>query len=219
MKMIHFLIMGAIGLIFIGASIAGLALYGSRNKENGVFEKSVQASVDSLRKAINSENSLLREISKDLSECKISTQNIGDTLSNILSELNKIKRNISKRTTYESQLKALSENVIDGLDVLLAIKDTVNDEAEKRTIEKVVEILIENLKQIPYLQVIYPRPGESYDPDLHTAVDTIASDNQDMNGKILEVRAIGYKLFNKLYKRAEVVVYKYENKGRKGDEE
>lgn len=219
MKMIHFLIMGAIGLILIGASIAGLALYGSRNKENGVFEKSVQASVDSLRKAINSENSLLREISKDLSECKISTQNIGDTLSNILSELNKIKRNISKRTTYESQLKALSENVIDGLDVLLAIKDTVNDEAEKRTIEKVVEILIENLKQIPYLQVIYPRPGESYDPDLHTAVDTIASDNQDMNGKILEVRAIGYKLFNKLYKRAEVVVYKYENKGRKGDEE
>ena len=45
------------------------------------------------------------------------------------------------------------------------------------------------------------------------------SDNQDMNGKIVEVRAIGYKLFNKLYKRAEVVVYKYENKGRKGDDE
>ena len=119
-------------------------------------------------------------------------------------------QNIQRRANEERQSlqryrsQDLAKKILPSLDNLeRALQVEGLTEENKKGIEMVRESLIQALKEEGVEEVAV----ESFDPNLHMAVQTVPADDENPADTIAQVLQKGYKLHERLLRPAMVVVY------------
>lgn len=121
-------------------------------------------------------------------------------------EMQNIQRraNEERQTLQRYRSQDLAKKILPSLDNLeraLAVEGLTDD--VKKGIEMVQESLIQALKEEGVEEV----PVETFDPNLHMAVQTLPADEDTPADTIAQVFQKGYKLHERLLRPAMVVVY------------
>ncbi|KAF1302881.1 nucleotide exchange factor GrpE [Enterococcus saccharolyticus] len=121
--------------------------------------------------------------------------------------------NITNRNRNERELlqKYRSQDLgkkllpaIDNLERALSAEVTDESDSLKKGIEMVLESLIHSLKEEGIEEI--PAAGETFDPNLHQAVQTVPASDEHATDTIVEVLQKGYKLHDRILRPSMVVV-------------
>ena len=124
--------------------------------------------------------------------------------------------NYRKRTNREKLelVNTAGEKVISELLPVLddfdRAKATAEDENTKEVFSEGVSLVYEKLYKTLHqlgLKAMQSK-GKAFDPELHEAITEIASPNEDMKGKVIDVIEEGYELNERIIRHAKVVVGK-----------
>lgn len=119
-------------------------------------------------------------------------------------------QNIQRRAMEERQTiqryrsQDLAKKILPSLDNLeraLQVEGLTDD--VKKGLEMVQESLLQGLKEEGVEEV----PTETFDPNLHMAIQTLEADDEHPADSIAQVLQKGYKLHERLLRPAMVVVY------------
>ena len=107
---------------------------------------------------------------------------------------------------YESQ--SLAKEVLPAMDNLeraLAVK--ADDEADKQLqkgVQMTLDSLVKSMKDQGITEI--KAEGETFDPSLHQAVQTIAAENDEQKDRVVKVLQKGYQYKDRTLRPAMVVV-------------
>lgn len=116
-----------------------------------------------------------------------------------------------------SAIKSAKEDVIVGVIPVLdsfemAFSGEHHESVDENWIKGIRGIETQLLRTLGEYGVIQMYPlGEEFDPNLHDSVESKPTDNENENGKIIEVRQKGYSIDGKIIRAAKVVVAEFRN--------
>lgn len=156
----------------------------------------------------------IKRLREQLKECVSQKQEYLDgwqrakaDMVNAKKEFAKNRERMRARTTEEVVAEILP--VLDSFQMAFANEEKWNevDPQWRSGVEHIHSQLANSLKSFG-LEAITPESGDAFDPQLHTSVDTIETDNTDMDDTVATCEKTGYRIGDRIIRSANVVVNK-----------
>ncbi|MDR0691146.1 MAG: nucleotide exchange factor GrpE [Streptococcaceae bacterium] len=181
-------------------------------KESSIEESAENPKESSEEKSVDEEITEVVEELDELAQAQQKASEWEDKFIRAHAEMQNIQRR--SREERESLVRYRSQDLakkmlpaLDNLERALAIE--VGDESGeslKKGIEMVHEGLVQALKEEGVEEI--PATGETFDPTLHMAVQTVEANEEQLAEKIVQVLQKGYRLQDRVLRPTMVVVAK-----------
>ena len=160
---------------------------------------------DDVSKEIHSLKSQLETNSEKLNILKEELESKQDSILNLLALISNAEQ---KETRYIKLYQSSVEIMSEGINDLLRIRNTMQNQKDKETMDKLIKILVNRFEHIPGISIILPAAGEQFDPRYHMPVRIHDTNDASLDGRIKQVISAGIKIMGKIERKAEVEIYR-----------
>jgi len=173
--------------------------------EDIVIEKEGEQPKDT----INRLRDKLKECTAKKQEYLTGWQRAKADLANAKKEFDRERKKIKRRGKEELVSSLLS--ALDSFEMAMADKESWEavDETWRKGIEQIYEQIISAL-QANDVRRINPNPGDQFDPQLHSSVDSKPASDEHEDNSIAECEKVGYRIDERIIRSANVVIYSKE---------
>ena len=176
-------------------------------KEGKKETSNIEDKIDeTIKKEEKEAKKYIEKLNLDLEEQKKKTEEYIDSLKRNMAEFDNYKKRMTKEkeSLYSSILADIINDLLPVIDNFEKAKDAkCEDESYKDGISMIYNQFIELLKRQGVERI--PDMGETFDPELHEAVMSVADDSKGEK-EIVEVFRTGYKLKDKVVRHSLVKV-------------
>lgn len=150
------------------------------------------------------------QITSELKQLKVEIEELEDKNLRLQAELvNMRQRNQKERedaAKYRSQ--DLAKALLPAIDNLERALEVEANDGNAEALKKGVEMVLDNLKQtlVSHGVEVITAQGETFDPNIHQAVQTVPSDDEHPTDIVVQELQKGYKLYDRVLRPAMVIV-------------